>query len=151
MVAVRWLGRTVVPITRTALLVLALGTVGVSQEGVAVEDILDKSRAELTHVFPGTSYEVRDWRGWRTVLLVPDRAGRVVSLVLVPSSPVTEEYAAAALRRLGVSVGAGRHFASQTERGYSDMDGAIRTVIYSLEGDDLVSRIGIFSKLADDR
>src|SRR5690606_35742885 len=119
--------------------------------GVTVEDILGKSRAELAHVFPGTSYEVRNWKGWRAVLLVPDRFGRVVSLVLEPSSPITEQDAEAALRRLGVSVGSGSYFASRAERGYSDMEGAIRTVTYSLEGDDRVSRIGIFSKLADGR
>src|SRR5688572_16423595 len=109
--------------------------------------LMGKRRSEMTAVFPGTQTVIRPWNDWVRVFLLFNRSG-LVTVILEPFAPITERQADDAIQRLGVSVEPDNYFVGADERGYSDMGGPIRSVIYRLEADKVRS-IGIFSRLAD--
>lgn len=109
--------------------------------------LIGKRRSEITAVFPGTETLIRPWNDWVRVLLLFNHMG-LVTVTLDPGAPMTEQQADDAIERLGVSVERDKYFVGVHERGYSNMGGPIRTVIYRLQGHKVRS-IGIFSRLAD--
>ena len=104
-------------------------------------------RSDITAMFPGRDLMFRPWHGWDRILLLFSRDG-LVAVSLYRTSAITEQQADDALRRLGVTVEPDKYFAGAAERGYSDMTGPIRTVIYGVDGAK-VTRISISSRLAD--
>jgi hypothetical protein len=120
-----------------------------AQAPVDVAQLIGKNRSEISAVFPGSGLIVRNWRGWDNAVLVPGRYGELVGLRLQPRTSIAEAEADRAVRELGVALEQGKYFAGREEHGYSDMAGAVRTVIYDLAADGSVTRIRIHATLAD--
>src|SRR5688572_11210404 len=111
--------------------------------------LIGQRRSEITAVFPGRDRMFFSWRRWDRLHLVFSRDGQFVGVRLYRNAGITEQQADAALRQLGVTMEPNKYFAGAAERGYSDMSGPIRTVIYGVDGGRVTSLI-IASRLADD-
>jgi hypothetical protein len=111
--------------------------------------LIGQRRSEIAAVFPGRDLIFFSWRGWDRLSLVFSRDGQFVGVRLNRNFGITEQQADAALRQLGVTVEPDKYFAGAAERGYSDMSGLIRTVIYGVD-DGKVTGLTIASRLAED-
>jgi len=99
----------------TIVISLATASAVSAQTAVNLVDLIGKKRSELTGVFPGADFVIKEWRGWDNVLLVPGREGRLLGLLLQPRSPISEQEAEDAVRQLGVSVDVSKYFSGPSE------------------------------------
>ena len=134
---------------RTVLsLAIVVWGVSVSAQTTDLVELIGKTRSDITSVFPGSGTTLRQWNGWKEAILFFNTRRELVTVSLLPATPMTEQQADDAIRRLGVNVAGGNYFAAATERGYSEIAGPIRTVSYRVDGERVIA-IGIFSRLAD--
>jgi hypothetical protein len=129
-----WRGHNGAMMSRPLPVLVIVAVMSVAAEAQAPPDLtalIGRTRAEIGTVFPGRSQKLEGWNGWKTVFLSINAKNRLLSVNLEPQTPMSEQQAEDAVRKLGVTLDRTKYVAASAVHAYRDMKGLIRTVNFT--------------------